>query len=101
MGHVKETPNVALQAKLSENFDFSNRTLEESKEPKAAASNNPGEQQEENERDEAGQEEAENDDGGFFDNFQNTGPEPRGRGGRGAREATNQKDNDTFGAQSS
>ena len=40
MGHVKETPNVALQAKLSENFDFSNRTLEESKEPKAAATSN-------------------------------------------------------------
>lgn len=86
MGHVKETPNVALQAKLSENFDFSNRTLEESKEPKAAATQDP----EENERSEGeDQDDAEEDDGGFFDNFQKTGPDTRGRGGRGAREATN------------
>ena len=31
MGTVKETPNAALQAKLSENFDFSQRSLEEQK----------------------------------------------------------------------
>ena len=31
MGQVGEKPNAALQAKLSENFDFSSRTLEESK----------------------------------------------------------------------
>jgi len=29
MGEVKETPNQALQAKLKDNFDFSQRTLEE------------------------------------------------------------------------
>lgn len=66
MGHVKETPNVALQAKLSENFDFSKRSLEESKEPKAAATQ---EQEVEDERSEGDQDEAEEDDGGFFDNF--------------------------------
>ena len=40
MGEVRETPNTALQAKLSENFDFSQRSLEESKQSTGGAEEN-------------------------------------------------------------
>ena len=65
MGQVGERPNVALQAKLSENFDFSARTLEESK---AATST---EESKSAAVEDIKQEEDDDDDGadGFFDNF--------------------------------
>ena len=36
VGTIKDNPDPSLQAKLRDNFDFSQRTLEESKEPKPA-----------------------------------------------------------------
>lgn len=91
MGEVRETPNTALQAKLSENFDFSQRSLEESKQSTAGAEETKAAAAQQSPKDDMNEGEEEDADGGdnFFDSFSKSGPEPRGRGGRGMRERVN------------